>query len=114
MPAQKTLFQKIIDREIPADFLHEDEQCIAIRDTNPQAPMHLLVIPKRLIPTLNDLEPGDEPLIGHLFLIARKVAGQLGQRDYRTVFNCGKGAGQEVFHLHLHVLGGRAFIWPPG
>lgn len=114
MPEEKTLFEKIIDREIPGDFVHEDEQCIAIRDIDPQAPMHLLVIPRKPIATLNDLEPGDEPLIGHLFHVARKLANELGHRDYRTVFNCGRGAGQAVFHLHLHVLAGRPFTWPPG
>lgn len=114
MPTEKTLFERIIDRKIPAEFLHEDDQCVAIRDNNPQAPMHVLVIPRKPIPTLNDVEPEDEPLIGHLFRVAKQVANGLGHRDYRTVFNCGKGAGQAVFHLHLHVLGGRALAWPPG
>ena len=109
-----TLFEKIIAREIPADFVHEDERCVAFRDINPQAPLHLLVVPRKPIATLNDLEPGDAELIGHLFLVAGQVARAEGHDAYRTVFNCGAGAGQEVFHLHLHVLAGRPMTWPPG
>ena len=112
--AEKTLFEKIIDRRIPADFVHEDERCVVIRDIDPKAPMHLLVIPRKPIPTLNDLEPGDAPLIGHLFVVAARVAQQEGHQDFRTVFNCGEKAGQSVFHLHLHVLAGRPLTWPPG
>ena len=111
---QKTIFQKIIDREIPARVLYEDDRCIAIHDVSPKAPAHILVIPKKLIPTLNDLTPEDAPLVGHLFLAASKVMKELGHTDYRTVFNCGAGAQQTVFHLHLHVLAGREFTWPPG
>lgn len=114
MAEQKTLFEKIIAREIPGDFVHEDDQCVVIRDIRPKAPVHLLVIPRKPIPTLNDLEAGDAELIGHLFLVARDVMNREGHRDYRTVFNCGAGAGQEVFHLHLHVLAGRPLTWPPG
>lgn len=110
----KTLFEKIMDREIPGDFVHEDARCIAIRDIRPQAPAHVLVIPRKVITTLNDVEPEDAELIGHLFLVAQEVMRKLGHRDWRAVFNCGEGAGQEVFHLHLHVLAGRAFSWPPG
>lgn len=110
----KTLFEKIMDREIPGDFVHEDARCIAISDIRPQAPAHVLVIPRKLIATLNDVKPEDAALIGHLFLVAQDVMGKLGYRDWRAVFNCGEGAGQEVFHLHLHVLAGRAFSWPPG
>jgi histidine triad (HIT) family protein len=110
----KTLFQKIIDREIPATVAHEDERCIVIHDVAPQAPVHLLVIPKKVIPTLNDLTPADADLVGHLFLTAAQVMKSLGHPDYRTVFNCGAGAQQTVFHLHLHVLAGRRFTWPPG
>lgn len=109
-----TLFERIISREIPAQIVHEDDQCIVIHDINPQAPVHVLVIPKRVIPTLNDLTPEDAPLVGHLFLVAQKVMKDLGHSDYRTVFNCGPGAQQTVFHLHLHVLAGRDFTWPPG
>jgi histidine triad (HIT) family protein len=110
----KTLFEKIIDREIPATLAFEDERCIVIHDISPQAPVHLLVIPKKVIPTLNDLTPADADLVGHLFLTAARVMKDLGHADYRTVFNCGAGAQQTVFHLHLHVLAGRAFTWPPG
>ncbi len=110
----KTLFEKIIDREIPANVAHEDARCIVIHDISPQAPVHLLVIPKKLIPTLNDLTPADADLVGHLFLTAAQVMKGLGHADYRTVFNCGAGAQQTVFHLHLHVLAGRPFTWPPG
>ncbi|HEX8914767.1 MAG TPA: histidine triad nucleotide-binding protein [Humisphaera sp.] len=110
----KTLFQKIVDREIPAKIAYEDDRAIVIHDISPQAPVHVLVIPKKVIPTLNDLTPADADLVGHLFLTARKVMNDLGHRDYRTVFNCGAGAQQTVFHLHLHVLAGRPFTWPPG
>lgn len=110
----KTLFQKIIDREIPAKVAHEDARCIVIHDVAPQAPVHLLVIPKQVIPTLNDVAVPDADLIGHLFLTAASVMKALGHADYRTVFNCGGGAQQTVFHLHLHVLAGRPFTWPPG
>ena len=110
----KTLFQKIIDREIPAKIAHEDERCIAIHDINAQAPVHVLVIPKKVIPTLNELLPSDTELVGGMFLVASRVMGELGHTDYRTVFNCGAGAQQTVFHLHLHCLAGRPFTWPPG
>ena len=110
----RTLFEKIIAREIPADFLFEDGQCVAFRDVDPQAPVHVLVVPRKMIPTLNDLAPADESLVGHLFAVAAKVMADLGQRDYRAVFNCGESAGQSVFHLHLHVLAGRPMAWPPG
>jgi len=111
---EETLFQKIIARKIPAKVAYEDESYIAIHDIDPQAPLHVLIIPKRVIPSLNDLKPGDEATVGGLFPIARKIANEHGYKDYRTVFNCGKGAQQTVFHLHLHVLAGRAFTWPPG
>jgi histidine triad (HIT) family protein len=110
----KTLFQKIIDREIPAKIAYEDERTIVIHDIDPQAPVHLLIIPKVMIPTLNDLQPANAELVGNLFLVAKKVMKDLGYQDYRTVFNCGAGAQQSVFHLHLHVLAGRPFTWPPG
>ena len=113
--AEKTLFQKIIDREIPSDIVYEDEQCVAFRDVNPVAPTHILVVPRKPIPTLDDLTEDDAPLVGHLFLIAKQIAADEGLEDgYRTVFNCGKNAQQSVFHLHLHLLGGRSFSWPPG
>jgi histidine triad (HIT) family protein len=109
-----TIFSKIIAKQIPAKIAHEDERYIAIHDIQPAAPVHLLVIPKKPIATLNDLEPGDAELIGGLFLLARRLMNEMGHQDYRTVFNCGAGAQQSVFHLHLHVLAGRPFTWPPG
>ena len=109
-----TIFSKIIAKEIPAKIQYEDDDYIVIHDIQPAAPVHLLVIPKREIPTLNDAQPEDAPLIGGAFLIAQKVMRDLGHTDYRTVFNCGPGAQQSVYHLHLHVLAGRAFTWPPG
>ena len=111
---EETLFTKIIARKIPARVAYEDERYIAIHDIGPQAPVHLLLIPKKVIPTLSDLEPGDAELVGGLFLLAKRLMGEMGHRDYRTVFNCGPGAQQSVFHLHLHVLAGRPFTWPPG
>ena len=110
----ETLFSKIIARQIPAKIEFEDDRCIVIHDIQPAAPVHLLVIPKKVIPTLNDLADADRDLIGHLFLIAQQVMQKLGKTDYRTVFNCGPGAQQSVFHIHLHILAGRAFTWPPG
>ena len=112
---EKTLFQKIADREIPADLVYEDDQCIAFRDIHPVAPTHILIVPRKPIPTLNDLTPEDEPVVGHLFSIAKKLAAKEGLTGgYRTVFNCGQDAGQTVYHIHLHLLGGRSLTWPPG
>ena len=111
---EPSLFTKIISRQIPAKIVYEDEAYLVIHDIQPAAPVHVLVIPKRQIETLNDLQPGDSELVGGLFLIAKNVMAEMGIQDYRTVFNCGKGAQQSVFHLHLHVLAGRAFTWPPG
>jgi histidine triad (HIT) family protein len=111
---EDSLFAKIIQKKIPAKVAYEDEQYIVIHDIKPAAPVHLLVITKRQIPTLNDLVPEDAELVGGMFLVAKKLMADLGHRDYRTVFNCGPGAQQSVFHLHLHVLAGRAFTWPPG
>ena len=105
-----TIFGKIIAGEIPSEFIYEDEHCIAINDINPQAPVHVLVIPKKGIPRLVDAEPSDQELLGHLMLAAGKVAEQLGVADaFRLIVNNGAGAGQTVFHLHLHILAGRAF-----
>jgi len=109
-----TVFSKIIRKEIPAKIAYEDDTYIAIHDITPQAPVHLLLIPKIEIPTLNDLKPQDKDLIGGLFLLAAKLMKDLGHTDYRTIFNCGPEAQQSVFHLHLHVLAGRKFTWPPG
>lgn len=110
----KTLFQRIADGEISADLLHEDDRCIAFRDINPQAPFHVLVVPRKPIPRPDAIEPDDEALVGHLFVVARQVAQAEGLTDYRLVMNNGEGAGQSVFHIHLHVLGGRSMQWPPG
>ena len=114
MATEETLFTKIIARQIPAKIAFEDDRYIVIHDISPQAPAHLLVIPKKVIPTLNDLTPGDAELVGGMFLVAKQVMNEMGHADYRTVFNCGRGAQQSVFHIHLHVLAGRAFTWPPG
>jgi histidine triad (HIT) family protein len=109
------IFQKIIDRQIPADIVYEDDQCLAFRDINPQAPVHVLIIPRKVIRTHSDIADVDGELLGHLHLVAARVAGQLGVADgYRVVINCKERAGQTVPHLHLHLLGGRDMRWPPG
>jgi histidine triad (HIT) family protein len=109
------LFQKIIDRQIKADIVYEDDRALAFRDINPQAPVHVLIIPKKVIATHDAVTPEDRELLGHLHLVAAKLAGQLGLKDgYRLVVNCREQAGQTVPHLHLHLLGGRAMHWPPG
>jgi histidine triad (HIT) family protein len=111
----KTIFKKIIDKEIPARIAYEDDLCLAFHDVNPQAPTHLLVIPKNEVPSLNHLEAKDQMLVGHLLLVVQKLANELGlQGGYRVVVNCGPDAGQTVDHLHLHLLGGRPLGWPPG
>jgi len=111
----ETLFAKIIRGEIPADKVYEDERSLAFRDIAPQAPVHVLVIPKEPIAGLAETEDAHHELLGHLLGVCRKVAVQEGVADaYRVVLNSGAGAGQSVFHLHLHVLGGRDFAWPPG
>jgi histidine triad (HIT) family protein len=111
----KTIFQKIIDREIPADIVHEDDRCLAFRDTRPQAPVHVLVIPKKPIVNLAGTDDADRDLLGHLLLVVRQVARQEGLDDgFRVVANVGPDGGQTVDHLHLHVLGGRRMTWPPG
>ena len=109
------LFQKIIDRQIKADIVYEDDRCLAFRDINPQAPVHLLIIPRKVIRTHADLTEGDRELVGHLHLVAARLAKQLGIEDgYRVLINCNERAGQTVPHLHLHLLGGRDMKWPPG
>jgi histidine triad (HIT) family protein len=110
-----TLFSKVIRREIPADIVYEDELCLAFRDINPQAPTHVLLIPKKEIAKLSSADAGDQALLGHMMLAATKVARQLGVEDaFRLVVNNGAEAGQSVFHLHLHILAGRTLRWPPG
>jgi len=115
MADDNCIFCKIAGGQVPVEKL-ADGEIVAFRDLNPQAPTHFLVIPKRHIPTLNDLQPGDEELIGRLFATAVRLAKEAGlaESGYRTVFNCNRDAGQEVFHIHLHVLGGRKMSWPPG
>ena len=106
----ETIFGKIVSGEIPSEFLYEDDHCVAINDIHPQAPVHVLVIPKKGIPRLVDAQPEDQDLLGHLMLAAGRVAEQLGVADaFRLIVNNGEGAGQTVFHLHLHILAGRAF-----
>ena len=115
MSEQETIFSKIIRREVPADIVYEDETTLAFKDINPQAPIHILVIPKKPIPKLDDSVPEDQILMGNLLFIAKRVAEEQGiQNGYRVVINNGPDAGQTVFHLHLHVLGGRQMKWPPG
>ena len=111
----KTLFEKIIDKEIPAEIIYEDEMSIVIKDINPQAPTHLLIIPKKVIPKLSDATDNDKDVLGHLMLIAKNISNQLGlDETFRLVVNNGAKAGQSVFHLHIHLLSGRPLNWPPG
>ncbi len=113
--AEKTIFKRIIDGEIPAKIVYEDEHCLVFEDIKPAAPTHLIVIPKREIASVDDVKPEDEAVVGHLFTAIRAVAAKLGLTDgYRVVTNCGRDSGQEVMHLHFHVLAGRRFGWPPG
>ncbi|TAG97937.1 MAG: histidine triad nucleotide-binding protein [Oscillatoriales cyanobacterium] len=115
MTTQQTIFSKIISREIPADIVYEDDLALAFRDVHPQAPIHILVIPKKPIPKLADAEPEDHALMGHLLLTVKLIAEQLGlSNGYRVVINNGNDGGQTVDHLHLHILGGRHMKWPPG
>ena len=109
------IFLKIIERKIPADIVYEDDRCLAFRDINPQAPVHVLIIPRQVIATHADITEADCGLLGHLHLVAAKLANQLGIADgYRLVVNCKERAGQTVPHLHFHLLGGRNMTWPPG
>ena len=111
----ETIFTKIINKEIPADIVYEDDLCLAFRDINQQAPVHILIIPKKAMPRLNDAGVAEQGLLGHLMLVANEVADNEGVADaFRLVLNNGAGAGQEIFHMHLHLLAGRSFTWPPG
>lgn len=114
--SEDTIFGKIARGEMDADIVYENDRVVAFRDINPQAPTHVLIIPRKAIATINDLEAEDSALVGELFLAAKEVARMEGiaESGYRVVMNCGEGAGQSVFHLHLHVLGGRDLQWPPG
>lgn len=115
MTTHDTLFTKIIRREIPAEIVYEDDLTLAFKDINPQAPVHILVIPKKPIPKLADAESQDHALMGHLLLTVKRVAEATGLKNgYRVVINTGADGGQTVDHLHLHILGGRQMAWPPG
>lgn len=111
-----TLFTRIINREIPADIVYEDDQAIAFNDIDPQAPLHVLIVPKKEIPTINDISEEDEALVGHLFRIAAQLAHEKGLAEdgYRVVMNCNEYGGQSVYHIHLHMMGGRRMGWPAG
>ncbi len=111
-----TIFKKIIDKELPADIIYEDKEIMAFKDISPQAPVHILVVPKKEIATLNDASENDAELLGKIILRAREIAKETGidEKGYRLVFNCNAEAGQTVFHIHCHLLGGRIMKWPPG
>jgi histidine triad (HIT) family protein len=113
--ADKTIFERIIDREIPAQIVYEDDRCLAFHDVSPQAPTHVLVIPKRPITSVDAIQDVDADLLAHLWLVIRNIAKeQKLDRGYRVVVNCGRDGGQSVDHLHFHLLGGRQMTWPPG
>lgn len=113
--SEKTIFKKIIDREIPADIVYEDDQCLAFNDIDPKAPTHVLIIPKKEIKSIDDVTVDDQALLGHLWLVVRELARELDlDAGYRVVTNIGAEGGQAVPHLHLHLLGGRQMNWPPG
>jgi histidine triad (HIT) family protein len=116
MSSADCLFCKIVAGDIPAEIIYESESAIAFRDINPQAPTHVLIIPRQHIATINDLDDGDDAAVGHLFKAAKVIAAAEGFADdgYRVVMNCNEAAGQTVFHIHLHLLGGRPLTWPPG
>lgn len=116
MTVSDCLFCRILTGEIPADIIHESDTAIAFRDINPQAPTHVLIIPRKHIATINDIEEDDQALVGSLYSVAREIAHREGFSDegYRAVMNCNEAAGQTVFHIHLHLLCGRKFTWPPG
>lgn len=116
MSEENCLFCKILAGTIPADIIYESDTAIAFRDINPQASTHVLIIPRKHIPTINDITQDDQAIVGSLYSAAREIAAAEGvaEEGYRAVMNCNEGAGQTVFHIHLHLLGGRAFSWPPG
>ncbi len=112
---EKTIFKRIIDGEIQAKIIYQDDKCLAFHDIAPQAPTHVIVIPKKEIPSLDQIEPADAPLLGHLLVVINRLAEQLKlEGGYRVIVNCGPHAGQSVDHLHFHLLGGRPMKWPPG
>lgn len=112
----KTLFQKIIDKEIPSQIVYEDDRVVAFRDINPKAPVHVLIVPRKPIPRILDAKPEDKEVLGHLLLKAAELAAELGleEKGFRLVINNGPDAGESVPHLHCHIIGGRAMGWPPG
>lgn len=114
--ASDTIFKKIINKEVPAEIVYEDEEIIAFKDISPKAPIHILIIPKENISTLNDTDATDDRLLGRLLLTAKKIAAKMefAHKGYRVVINCNKDGGQEIYHLHLHLLAGRQLQWPPG
>ncbi|MHC2068421.1 histidine triad nucleotide-binding protein [Bremerella sp. T1] len=113
--SEKTIFKRIIDKEIPADIVYEDDQCLAFKDIAPKAPTHVLIIPKKEIATVDDVADEDAALIGHMWIVIRNLARELGlEEGYRVIVNCKEAGGQEVPHLHYHLLGGRKMTWPPG
>ncbi|MDR3199235.1 MAG: histidine triad nucleotide-binding protein [Planctomycetaceae bacterium] len=113
--SEKTIFKRIIDKEIPAQIVYEDDLCMAFNDVNPQAPVHILLIPKKEIASTNQLTEEDTPLLGHLYGVLRQLVKEFNLQDgYRVVTNCGQDGGQTVYHLHFHLLGGRPLLWPPG
>lgn len=115
MSPEKTIFKRIIDKEVPAEIVYEDDQCLAFHDVAPQAPVHVLIIPKKEIPSVDAIADDDAALVAHIWTVIPKLADQLGlDSGYRVVVNCGPDAGQAVAHLHYHLLGGRALSWPPG
>jgi len=116
MNQQQTIFDKILNKEIPADIVFENEAVLGFKDINPQAPIHVLFIPKQRINTINDIQDNQAELVGNLYLAARDYAKNIGEDEngYRVVMNCNKNGGQEVYHIHLHFLAGRQLQWPPG
>ena len=116
MSQSDTIFHKIIKKEIPADIVYEDDAVLAFRDINPVSPIHILVIPKKTLPSLKDVSSSDEQVLGHMLVVVSKIAKQEGiaEDGYRVVVNCGDDGGQEVYQLHMHLLGGRKHVWPPG
>ena len=111
---EETIFDRILSGEIPCDEVYSDAHCLAFRDIQPQAPIHILLIPRRPIKSMREIQAEDTQILGHLLLVSTKIASQEGLESWRTVINTGTEAGQTVFHLHLHIIGGRALTWPPG
>ena len=111
-----TIFKKIIDKEINADIVYENKNILAFKDVNPVSPIHILIIPKKEIPTINNISSDDKEILGEMLIVAKKIAEKLNvnKNGYRLVFNCNKDGGQTVFHIHMHLLAGRSFSWPPG